>query len=164
MGVIKVRSNVDRIFYSFVGSGRSRVAKYFWLLFYRESIHILSVYGRLSLEHGLNIKPKCVKKAPNNASSQTKNYEITFLGWRRDHIIRVFSCFFRRMREIHSIRFPFPNLPFLKGINENIFFFSQFFGRETTSSYKKRRNNIGSKYFLGLRLAQSLWTIPGSVH
>ncbi|KAL4301666.1 hypothetical protein AHAS_Ahas17G0323700 [Arachis hypogaea] len=43
----------------------------------RESIHPLSVYGQLSLEHrfrfGLNRK----NGAPNNASSQTKNYEIT---------------------------------------------------------------------------------------
>ena len=50
--MIKVRSNVDQIFYSFVGSGRSWVAKYFDY-FFRESMHILSVYGRLSLEHRL---------------------------------------------------------------------------------------------------------------
>nr|YP_009159802.1 Ycf68 protein [Carnegiea gigantea]AKR06823.1 Ycf68 protein [Carnegiea gigantea] len=46
------------------------------LLSSRESIHPLSVYGQLSLEHrfrfGLN-----GNGAPNNASSQTKNYEIT---------------------------------------------------------------------------------------
>ena len=51
--MIKVRSNVDQIFYSFVGSGRSWVAKYFDY-FFRESMHILSVYGRLSLEHRLS--------------------------------------------------------------------------------------------------------------
>ncbi|KAJ7941814.1 Ycf68 protein [Quillaja saponaria] len=48
------------------------------LLSSRESIHPLSVYGQLSLEHrfrfGLNGKKK--NGAPNNVSSQTKNYEI----------------------------------------------------------------------------------------
>ena len=51
--MIKVRSNVDQIFYSFVGSGRSWAAMFFGYLF-RESMHILSVYGRLSLEHRLS--------------------------------------------------------------------------------------------------------------
>lgn len=51
--MIKVRSNVDQIFYSFVGSGAVLGSQVFWLLFSRESMHILSVYGRLSLEHRL---------------------------------------------------------------------------------------------------------------
>ena len=73
-GAIQVRSHVDLTFYSLVGSGRSGGGPP-RLLSSRESIHPLSVYGELSLEHrfrfGLN-----GNGAPNNASSQTKNYEI----------------------------------------------------------------------------------------
>ncbi|KAL7175591.1 hypothetical protein ACSBR2_029231 [Camellia fascicularis] len=54
-----MRSNVDPTFDSLVGSGRSRGGPP-WLLSSRESIHPLSVYGQLSLEHrfrfGLNGK------------------------------------------------------------------------------------------------------------
>ncbi|KAG9438674.1 hypothetical protein H6P81_021394 [Aristolochia fimbriata] len=54
----EVRSNVDPTFYSLVGSGRSGGPP--WLPLSRESIHPLSVYGQLSLEHrfrfGLNGK------------------------------------------------------------------------------------------------------------
>ncbi|KAL8236072.1 hypothetical protein R6Q59_017153 [Mikania micrantha] len=46
----QVRSNVDPTFNSLVGSGRSGGGPP-WLLSSRESIHPLSVYGQLSLEH-----------------------------------------------------------------------------------------------------------------
>ncbi|KAL5696944.1 hypothetical protein ACHQM5_031194 [Ranunculus cassubicifolius] len=56
-----VRSNVDPTFYSLVGSGAVRGGPP-RLLSSRESIHPLSVYGQLSLEHrfrfGLNGKIK----------------------------------------------------------------------------------------------------------
>jgi hypothetical protein len=51
-GAIQVRSHVDRTFYSLVGSGRSGGGPP-RLLSSRESIHPLSVYGELSLEHRL---------------------------------------------------------------------------------------------------------------
>ncbi|PEK98045.1 hypothetical protein CN614_31215 [Bacillus toyonensis] len=58
-GAIQVRSNVDPTFDSLVGSGRSGGGPP-RLLSSRESIHPLSVYGQLSLEHrfrfGLNGK------------------------------------------------------------------------------------------------------------
>uniref|UniRef100_A0A804UNT1 Uncharacterized protein ycf68 n=1 Tax=Zea mays TaxID=4577 RepID=A0A804UNT1_MAIZE len=47
------------------------------LLSSRESIHPLSVYGELSLEHRLRFVLNGKMEPPNNASSQTKNYEIT---------------------------------------------------------------------------------------
>ncbi|KAK9663251.1 hypothetical protein RND81_O302000, partial [Saponaria officinalis] len=49
-GAIQVRSNVDPTFDSLVGSGRSG-GDHIRLLSSRESIHPLSVYGQLSLEH-----------------------------------------------------------------------------------------------------------------
>lgn len=77
--MIKVRSNVDQIFYSFVGSGRSWVAN-LATFFLRIHTYLISVWKAISRAQAevLIYKPKCVKKAPNNASSQTKNYEITF--------------------------------------------------------------------------------------
>ncbi|KAK9662283.1 hypothetical protein RND81_O045600, partial [Saponaria officinalis] len=51
-GAIQVRSNVDPTFDSLVGSGRVRGGP-LRLLSSRESIHPLSVYGQLSLEHRL---------------------------------------------------------------------------------------------------------------
>uniref|UniRef100_A0A8I6Z4F1 Uncharacterized protein ycf68 n=3 Tax=Poaceae TaxID=4479 RepID=A0A8I6Z4F1_HORVV len=51
-GAIQVRSHVDLTFYSLVGSGRSGGGPP-RLLSSRESIHPLSVYGELSLEHRL---------------------------------------------------------------------------------------------------------------
>ena len=51
-GAIQVRSHVDLTFYSLVGSGRSGEGPP-RLLSSRESIHPLSVYGELSLEHRL---------------------------------------------------------------------------------------------------------------
>uniref|UniRef100_A0A8I6WQD9 Uncharacterized protein ycf68 n=1 Tax=Hordeum vulgare subsp. vulgare TaxID=112509 RepID=A0A8I6WQD9_HORVV len=48
---IQVRSHVDLTFYSLMGSGRSGGAPR--LLSSRESIHPLSVYGEISLEHML---------------------------------------------------------------------------------------------------------------
>ncbi|KAI4364629.1 hypothetical protein MLD38_020694 [Melastoma candidum] len=48
-GAIQVRSNVDPTFYSLVESGRPGGTPL--LLSSRESIHPLSVYGQLSLEH-----------------------------------------------------------------------------------------------------------------
>ncbi|KAI4996878.1 hypothetical protein ZWY2020_052220 [Hordeum vulgare] len=50
-GAIQVRSHVDLTFYSLVGSGRSGGPPR--LLSSRESMHPLSVYGELSLEHRL---------------------------------------------------------------------------------------------------------------
>ncbi|KAL4181908.1 hypothetical protein AMTRI_Chr12g239780 [Amborella trichopoda] len=75
MGAIQVRSNVDQTFYSLVGFGRSGGPPR--LLSSLKSIHPLSVYGQLSLEHRLRFALNGENGAPNNASSQTKNYEIT---------------------------------------------------------------------------------------
>ncbi|XBJ07573.1 hypothetical protein VPH35_013072 [Triticum aestivum] len=52
-GAIQVRSHVDLTFYSLVESGRSGGGGAPRLLSSRESIHPLSVYGELSLEHRL---------------------------------------------------------------------------------------------------------------
>ncbi|KAF7034720.1 hypothetical protein CFC21_045699, partial [Triticum aestivum] len=52
-GAIQVRSHVDLTFYSLVGSGRSGGGGAPRLHSSRESIHPLSVYGELSLEHRL---------------------------------------------------------------------------------------------------------------
>ncbi|KAL3534834.1 hypothetical protein ACH5RR_003295 [Cinchona calisaya] len=46
------------------------------LLSSRGSIDLLSVYGQLSLEHRFRFGLNGKNGAPNNASSQTKNYEI----------------------------------------------------------------------------------------
>nr|YP_009561673.1 hypothetical chloroplast RF68 [Commiphora gileadensis]QAT19761.1 hypothetical chloroplast RF68 [Commiphora gileadensis] len=94
-GAIQVRSNVDPTFYSLVGSGRSGGGPP-RLLSSRKSIHPLSVYGQLSLEHrfrfGLNGKKD---GAPNNVSSQTKNYEIApFISFWGDGGIVPFEPFF----------------------------------------------------------------------
>lgn len=49
----------------------------------RESIHSLSVYRWLSLEHKLmTIEPDVKDGAPDDAYSQTRNYKIS-----RDHLI-----------------------------------------------------------------------------
>ncbi|XBI71774.1 hypothetical protein VPH35_065903 [Triticum aestivum] len=50
-GAIQVRSHVDLTFYSLVGSRRSGGPPR--LLYSREPIHPLSVYGELSVEHRL---------------------------------------------------------------------------------------------------------------
>ncbi|KAF7104241.1 hypothetical protein CFC21_105149 [Triticum aestivum] len=55
-GAIQVRSHVDLTFYSLVGSRRSGGA-----------------ISRAQVE----VRPQWENGAPNNASSQTKNYEIT---------------------------------------------------------------------------------------
>ncbi|VAH54632.1 unnamed protein product [Triticum turgidum subsp. durum] len=55
-GAIQVRSHVDLTFYSLVGSGRSR---------------------RVAHHAQVEVHPQWENGAPNNASSQTKNYEIT---------------------------------------------------------------------------------------
>ncbi|KAG2538261.1 hypothetical protein PVAP13_9NG405100 [Panicum virgatum] len=54
-GVIQVRSYVDLTFYSLMGSGRFGRVGALWLLFSQESIHPLSVYGELYLEHRLRV-------------------------------------------------------------------------------------------------------------
>ena len=46
--MIKVRSNVDQIFYSFVGSGRSWAAMYFGYLFSRIHAYLISVWKAIS--------------------------------------------------------------------------------------------------------------------
>ena len=77
-GAIQVRSNADPTFYSFVDLGGPGGADgYPRILSSRESIHPLSVYGWLSLGHRLKFSLDVENGAPNNASSQTKNYEIT---------------------------------------------------------------------------------------
>ncbi|VAI75632.1 unnamed protein product [Triticum turgidum subsp. durum] len=55
-GVIQVRSHVDLTFYSLVGSGGS---------------------GGTTSRAQVEVRPQWKNGAPNNASSQTKNYEIT---------------------------------------------------------------------------------------
>ena len=78
-GAIQVRSNADPTFYSFVDLGGPGGADGYppRILSSRESIHPLSVYGWLSLGHRLKFSLDVENGAPNNASSQTKNYEIT---------------------------------------------------------------------------------------
>ncbi|KAK3122907.1 hypothetical protein QOZ80_8AG0620120 [Eleusine coracana subsp. coracana] len=78
-GTIQVRSHVDRTFYSLVGSGRSgggggggTAAP----LFSRIHTSLISVWRAISRAQ-VEVRPQWENGAPNNASSQTKNYEIT---------------------------------------------------------------------------------------
>ncbi|KAG6540558.1 hypothetical protein Mapa_018071 [Marchantia paleacea] len=80
-GEIKWRFNC----HSLVGSGRSREDPLSSSLLEKKSIHALSVYGWLFFEHRLKFSLDVKNGAPNNASSQTKNYEITY----RDFYSRV---------------------------------------------------------------------------
>ncbi|KAL4181476.1 hypothetical protein AMTRI_Chr12g271400 [Amborella trichopoda] len=86
-GVIQVRSNVDPTFYSLVGSKRSG----------------------LSLEHRLRFGLNGENGAPNNASSQTKNYEITLfiMGGMEKAAINRISLIFPSQKEEREILFPF---------------------------------------------------------
>nr|YP_009251690.1 hypothetical chloroplast RF68 [Colchicum autumnale]YP_009251703.1 hypothetical chloroplast RF68 [Colchicum autumnale]AKB92973.1 hypothetical chloroplast RF68 [Colchicum autumnale]AKB92986.1 hypothetical chloroplast RF68 [Colchicum autumnale] len=107
-GAIQVRSNVDLTFYSLVGSGRSGGDHHGSSLLENPNIpyQCMDSYlsstglGSASMENG----------APNNASSQTKNYEIApfILGRRRDRTIRAFSFMFfpEVWRKQQSIGFP----------------------------------------------------------
>ncbi|KAJ1253887.1 hypothetical protein BS78_K158900, partial [Paspalum vaginatum] len=60
---IQVRSHVDLTFYSLVGSGRIHTS-------------LISVWRAISRAQ-VEVHPQWENGAPNNASSQTKNYEIT---------------------------------------------------------------------------------------
>nr|YP_010581460.1 hypothetical protein RF68 [Triphyophyllum peltatum]UZT27865.1 hypothetical protein RF68 [Triphyophyllum peltatum] len=75
-GAIQVRSNVDPTFDSLVGSGRSGGDHYGSSLLENLYIPYQCMDSYLS-STGL-VRPKWEKNgAPKNASSQTKNYEIT---------------------------------------------------------------------------------------
>ncbi|KAF2930023.1 hypothetical protein DAI22_05g100400 [Oryza sativa Japonica Group] len=82
-GAIQVRSHVDLTFYSLVGSGRSGGGGTTAPLFSRIHTSLISVEVRPQWENG----------APNNASSQTKNYEITLSFWGDGGIV-LFEPFF----------------------------------------------------------------------
>ncbi|VAI75633.1 unnamed protein product [Triticum turgidum subsp. durum] len=73
-GVIQVRSHVDLTFYSLVGSGGSGGTTA--PLFLRIRTSLISVWRAISRAQ-VEVRPQWKNGAPNNASSQTKNYEIT---------------------------------------------------------------------------------------
>ncbi|CAI8582964.1 unnamed protein product [Vicia faba] len=75
-GAIQVRSNVDPTFYSLVGSGRSR-GDHHGASPLENSYILISIWTAISRAQ-VEVWPQWKKKngAPNNVSSQTKNYEI----------------------------------------------------------------------------------------
>ncbi|XBH82033.1 hypothetical protein VPH35_057778 [Triticum aestivum] len=75
-GAIQVRSHVDLTFYSLVGSGRSGGGATTAPLFSRIHTSLISVWRAISRAQ-VEVRPQWENGAPNNASSQTKNYEIT---------------------------------------------------------------------------------------
>jgi len=75
-GAIQVRSNVDPTFDSLVGSGRSGGDHYGSSLLENPYIPYQCMDSYLS-STGLGSASMGKNGAPNNASSQTKNYEIT---------------------------------------------------------------------------------------
>nr|QXI88894.1 hypothetical protein RF68 [Keteleeria davidiana]UWI54157.1 hypothetical protein [Keteleeria evelyniana var. pendula] len=112
-GAIQVRSNADpTLFLLFIcGSGRSGgTGGYPRILSSRESIHPLSVYGWLFLGHRLKFSLDVENRAPNNASSQTKNYEITLFILGRvtegSYHSSLFMLFLEVRRKQQSIGFP----------------------------------------------------------
>ncbi|KAL4190810.1 hypothetical protein AMTRI_Chr07g26570 [Amborella trichopoda] len=64
------------------------------------------MYEQLSLEHKLRFSLNGENGAPNNASSQTKNYEITLFHFGKAAITRV-SLIFPSQKEEREIIFPF---------------------------------------------------------
>ncbi|PUZ75369.1 hypothetical protein GQ55_1G160300 [Panicum hallii var. hallii] len=76
-GAIQVRSLIDLTFYSLVGSGRSggggAPASPLFLRIHTCLISVWRAFSRAQVE----VHPRWENGAPNNASSQTKNYEIT---------------------------------------------------------------------------------------
>lgn len=89
-GAIQVRSKVDPTFYSPVGSGRSGGGHHGTSLLEKPHIPYQCVGSCLS-STGLDWASRGKNGAPNNVSSQTKNYEIApfILGRRRDRTIRA---------------------------------------------------------------------------
>ncbi|PVH32287.1 hypothetical protein PAHAL_9G362000 [Panicum hallii] len=75
-GAIQVRSHVDLTFYSLVGSRRSEGGPTAAPLFSRIHTSLISVWRAIS-QAQVEVRPQWENGAPNNASSQTKNYEIT---------------------------------------------------------------------------------------
>jgi hypothetical protein len=107
-GSIECRSN----FLFICGSGQSEGGDGYppWILSSRESIHPLSVYGWLSLRHRLKFNLDVENGAPNNASSQTKNYGITLFILGRvtegSYHSSLFMFFLEVCRKQQSIGFP----------------------------------------------------------
>uniref|UniRef100_A0A3B6RJH5 Uncharacterized protein ycf68 n=1 Tax=Triticum aestivum TaxID=4565 RepID=A0A3B6RJH5_WHEAT len=83
-GATQVRSHVDLNFYSLVGSGWSGATM--TPLFSRIHTSLISVWIALSRAQ-VEVRPQWENAAPNNASSQTKNYEITLSFWGEGGII-----------------------------------------------------------------------------
>ncbi|PAN21450.1 hypothetical protein PAHAL_3G467000 [Panicum hallii] len=75
-GAILVRSHVDPTFYSLVGSRRWGGGGTAAPLFSRIHTSLISVWGAISRAQ-VEVRPQWENGAPNNASSQIKNYEIT---------------------------------------------------------------------------------------
>uniref|UniRef100_A0A452XUR9 Uncharacterized protein ycf68 n=1 Tax=Aegilops tauschii subsp. strangulata TaxID=200361 RepID=A0A452XUR9_AEGTS len=76
-GAIQVRSHVDLTFYSLVESGRSGGGGATTApLFSRIHTSLISVWRAISRAQ-VGVHPQWENGALNNASSQTKNYEIT---------------------------------------------------------------------------------------
>lgn len=158
--MIQVRSNVDPTFYSLVGSGRSGGDHHGSSLLdnpyipYQCMDSYLSSTGLGSASMGKS------NGAPNNVSSQTKNYEIApfILGRRRDRTIRAF--FFHAFPgglEKAAINRIFLTLPSRKEEREILFPFRR--DQEIGSSRKKNAWLINNS-LLGLRPPQSLRTPP----
>ncbi|KAF7107081.1 LOW QUALITY PROTEIN: hypothetical protein CFC21_107760 [Triticum aestivum] len=119
-GAIQVRSYVDLTFYSLVGSGRSggpTTAPLFSII----HTSLISVWRAISRAH-VEVRPQWENGAPNNASSQTKNYEITLSFW-GDRGIVPFEPFyaFPEGLEKAAINRTFLILPSFQEENEILF-------------------------------------------
>jgi Protein of unknown function (DUF2647) len=161
-GTIQVRSNVDPTFYSLVGSGRSGGDHHGSSLLDNPYIPYQCMDSYLS-STGLGSASMGKKNgAPNNVSSQTKNYEIApFISFWGDGGIVPFEPFFFHAfpggLEKAAINRIFLILPSRKEEREILFPFRR--DQEIGSSRKKNAWLINNS-LLGLRPPQSLRTPP----
>lgn len=147
-----MRPNGDRTFYSLVGSGRSGGAPR--LLSSRESIHPLSVYGQLSLEHRLRfgLNEKMEHLTTHFHRPRTTRSPLSFWG---DRGIIPFEPFFHagglKKAAINRIS---RILPSRKEEREILFPFRR--DQEIGSSHNIRRMLGINNSLLGFRPPQSL--------
>ncbi|KAF7086613.1 hypothetical protein CFC21_089897 [Triticum aestivum] len=121
-GAIQVRSHVDLTFYSLVGSGRSGGGGTTTPFFSRIHTSLIRVWRAMSRAQ-VEVRPQWENGASNNASSQTKNYEITpfILGQRRDCTIRAFFHAFPGGLEKAAINWTFLIIPSFQEEREILF-------------------------------------------
>ncbi|KAF7068023.1 LOW QUALITY PROTEIN: hypothetical protein CFC21_073822 [Triticum aestivum] len=119
-GAIQVRSHVDLTFYSLVGFGRSGGTTA--PLFSRIHTSLISIWRAISRAQ-VEVRPQWENGAPNNASSLTKNYEITlsFWGVKEDRTIRAFFHAFPGGLEKAAINRTFLILPSFQEEREILF-------------------------------------------